>query len=274
MVSRGSFTHCRADRIAAGFASRNGVGGKLLQRALGERTIKTRKLLMKKNRAPFEEKYAALATDWNVSDEIVSYIVRRYTKLLEKELKTLESDEFRLPGYFRDRRSPEEYLYDLVDGWLIEDIVCDAWLRSRLQERVPTAKVRHMGTNRDRTIQKSQPRNISTDPDFVFLIEEQERAVELQMARALLKTGYDMKVSKVQQALKRDSCFLWVLLPTAQYFVVRPSVDLANIEPMANPAWGGKMVYRVSLEMVSEMGLGNLRDPLSDGALRRLGALA
>ena len=103
------------------------------------------------------KKYSNIPDRWGVDGDIVYYILRRYEKLLDNEIKNLQKNSMRLPKFFRDRRSDEEYVYDIIDGWVMEDIICDAWLRPRLLKVANNIEIKAMGTNRDRVIQKYDP---------------------------------------------------------------------------------------------------------------------
>lgn len=171
-------------------------------------------------RKPFEDKYSAIASEWNVNPSLVNYIIRRYTKELEKNLSRLSKGEkVTLPRYFADKRTDAEYIYDLIDGWIVEDFICDAWLKDRLEKVERGVKIKHMGTNRDREVHFNGQRKITTKPDFVYQLPSgREVKVELQMARKL-RSSYDMKESKVQRAIKDGSViYLWILLPSDEYF--------------------------------------------------------
>jgi len=208
-------------------------------------------------RRPFEEKYSNLAERWKICSSLVNYIIRLYTKKLEKALSLLnEGRKIKLPRYFADRRTDAEYIYDLIDGWLVEDIICDAWLKSRLEQIEPNVKIKHMGTNRDREIQFDSPRKITTKPDFVYQLPSgKEVKIELQMAREL-RNFYDMKESKIKRAIKDGSViYLWILLPSDEYFLLPPRI-FESREPVPNPRWGGKKVYTTSISEVKEKNWG------------------
>ena len=215
------------------------------------------------DRRNFEEKHSDLPKRWRIKADLVNYIIRRYVKKLKQELELLKSKEIKLPSFFRDRRTDEEYVYDLVDGWLIEDIVCDAWLRERLIFRDKEIKVKHMGTNRDRTLQKYNPRKITTEPDFEYVTSKgKEVKVELQMARKAIKAGYDMKQSKVTRAEKNGHLFLWVIIPDDIFFIIEPGKDLKGISPTPNHLWGGKLVYHLPKERLNKIGMYNMVDEI------------
>ena len=208
-------------------------------------------------RMPFEEKYFNLAERWRIDPSLVNYIIRLYTKKLEKALSLLsEGRRITLPRYFADRRTDAEYIYDLIDGWLVEDIICDAWLKSRLEQVEPKIKIKHMGTNRDREIQFDSPSRITTKPDFIYQLPNgKEIKIELQMAREL-RNSYDMKEGKIRRAIKDGNViYLWILLPSDEYFLLTPTI-FEHREPAPNPRWGGKKVYTVSTNEVKKKGWG------------------
>ena len=200
------------------------------------------------------KKYSDLPDRWNIDKDIVFYILRRYEKLLISETEKLKSESMKLPKYFKDRRTDEEYIYDIIDGWAMEDIICDAWLRPRLLKINKDIEIKVMGTNRDRIIQKHTPSNITTNPDFIFSFKGKDVGIELQMARSELKNGYDMKDTKVQRAIKNGNYFLWVIIPNNEFFIIDPKKEMVNIKPQPNPLWGGKMVYHISQEFIKNIG--------------------
>src|SRR3989344_2268216 len=205
-------------------------------------------------RVSFLKKYSDLPDRWNIDKDIVFYILRRYEKLLISETEKLKSESMKLPKYFKDRRTDEEYIYDIIDGWVMEDIICDAWLRPRLLKINKDIEIKVMGTNRDRIIQKYNPSNITTNPDFIFSFKGKDMGIELQMARSELKNGYDMKDTKVQRAIKNGNCFLWVIIPNDEFFIIDPQKEMTNIKTQPNPLWGGKMVYHISQEFIKNIG--------------------
>ncbi len=205
-------------------------------------------------RDSFSKKYSGLPKRWNINSDIVFYILRRYEKLLNIEIEKLKSEEIKLPKYFKDRRTDEEYIYDIIDGWVMEDIICDAWLRPRLLKINSNLEIKVMGTNRDRVIQKYNANNITTNPDFIFTVDGKDIGIELQMARGVLKSGYDMKDTKVQRAIKNGSYFLWVIIPNDEFFIINPQKEMIGMPTQSNPLWGGKMVYHISNKFIEDIG--------------------
>ena len=223
-------------------------------------------------RDSFSKKYAQISSLWNIDNDLVFYIIRRYEKLFIQEVEKLKTEEMALPKYFKDRRTDEEYIYDIMDGWLMEDIICDAWLRPRLLKINQNIDIKVMGTNRDRVIQKYNPNAITTNPDLIFSLNGEEIRIELQMARKILSNGYDMKETKVNRAIQEGNYFLWILIPTNEYFIINAKKDIVNIKPTPNPLWGGKIVYHIDYDFINKIGgLGNMKEELSNFYISKLG---
>lgn len=223
-------------------------------------------------RDSFSKKYAQIASLWNIDNDLLFYIIRRYEKLYIQEIEKLKTEGMNLPKYFKDTRTDEEYIYDIMDGWLMEDVICDAWLRPILLKINPKIKIEVMGTNRDRVIQKYNPNAITTNPDFIFSLNGKETKIELQMARKILSNGYDMKETKVNRAIQDGVYFLWILIPTNEYFIIDTKKDIVNIIPTPNPLWGGKIVYHIGYDFISKIGgLGKMNQGLSSFFVSKLG---
>lgn len=222
------------------------------------------------DRRSFEEKYKNIHEEWNIKQNLTNYIIRRYSKKLVEELDSLKKDKIKLPRYYRDRRTDEEYVYDLIDGWLIEDIICDAWLRDRLLEVNNKIDIKHMGTNRDRKVIKKEKSKITTFPDFIYKVSGEEVKIEMQMARTERIEGYDMKESKVKRAKENGNIFLWIIIPTNKYFICEPEEDLKDIKPFSNPLWGGKKVYRLSKKKLEEIGEYDMKKSINKKNWRKL----
>ncbi len=223
----------------------------------------------------FSEKYSSLANFWNMDNDLLYYIIRRYEKLYDIEIEKLKDEGMQLPNYFKDKRTDEEYIYDLIDGWVMEDIICDAWLRPRLLKIDSSIIIKVMGTNRDRVIQKNNPKAISTEPDLIFSRNGVETRIELQMARKAIPGGYDMKQTKVERAIRENNYFLWVIIPANKYFIINAQKEMSNLTPIPNPFWGGKIAYHIDQNFISSIGdYSSMSDELSDVYCKKLGLLS
>jgi len=210
-------------------------------------------------RQPFGVKYRNFARRWGVDESEADSIIRRHTERFEEVCERLRRGErLQLPRYFRDARSDEEYMYDLVDGWIVEDLVL-LWLRAKVREINPSVAIERAGANRTRQFEFRRARRITTEPDFRYTDKDGvERRIELQMAREVLEC-FDMKESKVKRALREGrTVFLWVLIPSDEYFFVDPAV-FRDREPKPNPRWGGKLTYKMCLDEVRARQWGSFR---------------
>ncbi|MEM2619359.1 MAG: hypothetical protein QW356_07780 [Candidatus Hadarchaeales archaeon] len=210
-----------------------------------------------------------------MEERIVFELIEFYTVKLGEALLHIQSGgRVRLPKFFSDRRTDEEYIYDLLDGWLVEDIIYKGWLPSRLKKAFPNVQISLTGTDKDRVIELENPSKITTEPDFSYSVSTGFRRIELQMARTE-RDSFDMKESKINRALREGNViYMWIIIPTDQYFLLDPKV-FEGKQPISNPAWGGKKVFRISRSEVEELGVGlfSLREELPVNALKVLGAL-
>ena len=129
-------------------------------------------------RVPISEKYSTLPNLWAIDQDLVLNIIRKYEKLFQSAQEDLKTNRFQLPAHFKDRRSDIEYIYDIMDGWLMEDIICHAWLKPQLKKINPNIEIKVMGTDRDRVIQKYNPKAITTEPDLIFSVGGEEKRID------------------------------------------------------------------------------------------------
>jgi len=223
------------------------------------------------DRRPFNRKYSDLFRHWNLDDATVTGLLRQFDERLRKETDRLKTQPFAIDKYFWDRRTTSEYLYDLIDAWLIEELVANVWLKQRLKEMNVNISLELNGTDKNRLVEKNINENISTEPDLLLKWENRSQPVELQMARRELKNGYDMKETKVKHAQRLHSLFLWIVLPRSEFFIINPIHDLTGILPFENKAWGGKRVYRISQEKIKSLGYYKMSKIFTEDILTKLG---
>ncbi|MEM3723728.1 MAG: hypothetical protein QW179_04735, partial [Candidatus Hadarchaeales archaeon] len=208
-------------------------------------------------RRPFREKYKGVPIRWQVEERIVSELIEFYEKKLDEALLHIRSGgRVGLPSFFRNRRTDEEYIYDLIDGWLVEDIIYKGWLSPRLKKAFPDVQISLVGTDKDRVIEWENPSKITTRPDFKYSVSGKSKRIELQMAREE-RDSFDMKETKIKRALKEgDIIYMWVIIPNDRYFLLDPKF-FEGKRPTPNPNWGGKKVFTISR---SEVELFSLRE--------------
>lgn len=208
------------------------------------------------------DQYNDISKKWNIKDgdKTVSSLVKKYKKIYKQAIDKLnELREARsFSPYMRDRRTPEKYIEDLVEAWLVEDIILQVWLTQRLKKlfpikEYPDFKIVNMGTDLDRKVQftaKMIRANVTTAPDFLLVVQGRTKPIEFQFSRTSLKE-YDMKEGKVNRIDKgRNLVFLWYIQPEDKFFFVDPKWLKETREPVVNFLWGGKMTYKVKSDEV------------------------
>lgn len=190
----------------------------------------------------FKNKYKDIATRWGIEAGLAYTIVDKYQKMWDYGVQEGFDKLFNLV-YFRDRRSPEEYAYDLMEGWLLEELVANGWLTKKVFELDPKAVVLIKGSDKDR-VMKSNPYEITTEQDVQIIWGNgNAKKVEIQSTRQGRRRSYDHKVGKVKRAQKDSSIFLWVNPVEDEMFLVNSGDLLTNAYKRANFAYGGKETY-------------------------------
>lgn len=190
---------------------------------------------MKLTGSNYYEKYKDLSDVWGLDEDIVLKVLDKYCLILAHELVDLVENPVSLPGYLKDRRKPEQYVENIISGWLIEEMVLEWFIDRGLSCELA-------GNDKNRVIQKKQVINISSDADLIV----NNRQVEIQLANVKLKS-YDVKENKINRALKNNTLIMFLLLQEDCYFVIDPKKDLAEATLYANPRFFGKMCYNFKI---------------------------
>ena len=190
------------------------------------------------DRRLFTEKYPDIAKAWGLEghEPQIKSIVCGYSGKYERELPLVQNGEIKLDKYYQDNRQPEEYFYDVLDAWVVEDIA-EIWLKERLSKLNPAFVVGRLGSDKDRIFQTRDSYKITTNADFVCSLNGFKRKIEMQMSRRSRRT-YDMKKGKVERAFREGILFLWFVIPENAYFFCDPNKDLKDVKPTCNPDWG------------------------------------
>jgi hypothetical protein len=219
------------------------------------------------NAAPFSE-YIEIAKRWGLEEEIIEKIVIKNRDLLSFWLR--EAEKFKqkypmkslFPKFLRDVRTDEEYIRDIVEGWLIEDLIF-VWLQHKISKLDSKASIEMSGTDKSRKIIFGTQKGITTKPDIKVTFSNGKVVyIEFQSARKKLY-AFDMKKDKVENILKKDRpkfIFLWWDKVRNKYFILKPTELITKVKPTPNPLWGGKETYRVK---ISQIRLRDMVVPLS-----------
>lgn len=192
-----------------------------------------------------KEKYKSIGSRWELPNDIVLELVSRHEKEFER-WKYLGFDNLLNLTYHRDRRTPEEYAYDIVEGWLIESLLAE-WLKKIVTKLDPKAEVTINGSDKDRRI-KIKLTDITTIQDVLITWSNGTRKkVEIQSSRKGRRKSYDHKKGKVKRAFEDNSVFLWVNSLEDEIFMVHPDDLRTNSRKKPNFAYGGKETYEFFL---------------------------
>lgn len=213
-------------------------------------------------RIPFLEKYVTLPERWGIDEEKAKRLMELYWLIFEQN----KSLKIELPkDSFQDIRTDVEYIYDLIEGWLFEDIIFSLWLPRKIHSLYPNLyfKVLWAGSDRNRVLQSKDHKKITTKPDVMLVTQDSKVNIELQIARQP-RMVFDMKTTKVNRAKfsKIPTVFLWILVPSDSYFVLDPNI-LEERFIRKNSSWGNKEVYSINIYQVKELcGIYSMKDDL------------
>lgn len=216
----------------------------------------------------FKDKYSTIANDWNLTKGVCTRIINKYTKKLEQELS--DPTPVALPPHFKDRRTDKEYIFDIVEGWLVEDLVL-AWIR----HRVPGLTAGRSGKDADRLIQRLKHGKIGSRPDlYIRTPRAVKRLLEVQMSRIKDQPRFDIKTTKVDYLRRKGGCIIFILLEENKFFMLlgRHILQLGK-KPEPNPCFGGKMTYCFTREDIEKIGLYRLDGDIPDEFCERIGIL-
>jgi len=159
-------------------------------------------------------------------------LLHRSHTILARELKKHQQDPLELPPYFKDRRTVEEYITDIVEWRLVEDALCYIFMHIGLEVTMD-------GTDQAREILRKWS-HIRSDQDMIV----NGYKVEIQMARKNL-SSYDMKEYKIHNMIRDKSCIFWVLVETWEFFTIREE-NVTVMDKKVNAKRWGKIVYNIS----------------------------
>jgi len=184
-------------------------------------------------RENYYTKYRDVYERWKLPKTECYDIINKYATLLIRELLKNEKEGIKLPSYYKDLRTPHDYIYDIIDGWLIEDLVL-LWLTTH---GVAAAKY---GDDKNNVIIRHNSKKITNKQDIII---NNIKPLELQLSRNI-RSIYHIKINKAKRLMEDDGILMYVIYPTDSYFLIS-SKDFANLQPKANPCWGGKVAYEI-----------------------------
>jgi len=178
----------------------------------------------------FYEKYKNIYKDWSIDKDEVKKILDTSVLRLVNEL--LDETPWTLNRFFRDTRTNEEYLYDLIEGTLFEELLV-LWYRTNGH----TAK--RIGSDADNKIIRSGKTKITTSAD----LEVDGKLVEVQVSRQGVRDKYHIKLSKGNRILKGLNTLIFIV--NNNYFIVGKE-EITKAPIIRNPCFGGKECYEIT----------------------------
>ena len=133
------------------------------------------------------------------------------------------------------------------------------WLRSKIKKTDKKAYVEKFGG--DKFIWFLRKGGITREPDFIVkYCTKKNEYIEFQYAKEELK-AYDFKVSKIapkdkklkKRIPKKDTKILYIIKPTNEVAILKPSWIVCNSKETIAPAWGNAPVFRVPKEKITKI---------------------
>lgn len=204
---------------------------------------------MAKIRSTFKEKAQVLSNALNLEFTLVSKLCESYQSKLNRVLQ--EENLCNYTESLRDKRTTKEYLYDLFDGWLVEDLLTFK-LGQELKQIDKDYRLLLQGCEmglEGRNVFFSS-KMISSKSDLEIALRNKKIKIELQFANQD-RQSYDIKETKMRQLRKEQAFILIYSLDKKQGFILDTQKDrnLGKMQP--NPRWGGKMSFNFSKETIS-----------------------
>ncbi|TET56938.1 MAG: hypothetical protein E3J52_11105 [Promethearchaeota archaeon] len=176
-----------------------------------------------RKRTEFLSRYRDKELSWSIPGATLSGVLIAANQQLIDEI--LDPTPFNISSYHRDSRSDHQYIYDLIDGRVIEDLLV-AWFEAAGR------KVYRSGSDADNIIHRGSGKKITSNFD---LTDEEFNKIEVQMSKQSRKT-YHVKENKGKRLMTKGGQIYFIILEDDTYFIVKPE-DLIGVPVKFNPAW-------------------------------------
>lgn len=205
---------------------------------------------MNKQRIAFSSKFKNLSQVFQIQPSSLSDFLKGYELQYQSAVKEMQDEKFSFN--LRDNRTVSEYLYDLCEGWIMEDLI--AWKIQQLLSEKGNYQVKLNGCEVSQSGRKIITTKINSKSDLV-VVGNTEQKLEIQFANAD-RSSYDIKENKVKQAKKEKALIFVYSLPLSQGFLVDAlsPVHMRVAQLISNPGWGGKQAYRFSKQDIPSLG--------------------
>lgn len=133
----------------------------------------------------------------------------------------------------------------------ITELEVISWFENKLKEIHESQDVTVRKSGGDAYIWFLRSGRISGEPDYVATINGDDHYFEFQYSNKNDLQYYDFKVSKVGKKIKGkriphlNRSFLYIVKPSSQFAIFKPTWILQNGEEGGVPAWGNRTAFRV-----------------------------
>lgn len=178
----------------------------------------------------YREKYHDIHIKWSIDEkETIKILDDAFERLIEE---LIDPTPWNLHKSLRDRRTNDEYLMDLIEGRLFEDLLV-LWYKSRGHS------AKRVGFDCDNKVIRSGWTKSNTQAD----LEVDGKLLEVQISRSGKRKNYHIKKYKGERILKGITVLQFIT--GDEYFMVGPE-ELGRAQLMKNPSFGGKECYEIT----------------------------
>jgi hypothetical protein len=182
----------------------------------------------------YYEKYIDTHKNWGLSElEVKKILDNAFIQLIEE---LIDDTPWTISKYYKDNRTNDDYVYDLIEGRVIEDLLV-LWYQTNGNQ------AKRVGSDCDNRIVRSGKAKITTSAD----LEVNGELVEVQVSRQGKRNNYHIKKNKGNRILKGLNTLMFVV--DNDYFIVDKEL-LIQCPIEKNYLWGGKETYVVDNSMI------------------------
>lgn len=205
---------------------------------------------MQKLRIPFTKKFQSLSDVFKINPKSLNDFLKGYEQQYINSATEMQNEKFSYN--LRDNRTVSEYLYDLCEGWIMEDLL--AWKIQQLLSLKGNYQVKMNGCEVTATGRKIITSKITSKSDLVIM-GNQEQKLEIQFANRDRDT-YDIKETKIKEARREKALIFVYSLPLTKGFLIDPlSPSHMNVSQLeSNAGWGGKQAYKFHKRDIVHLG--------------------
>ncbi len=184
---------------------------------------------MKTKRISYYDKYKDLYKRWSIKEESILSIISDYSFRLVEELS--DDEPWNIDNFFRDNRLIEEYIFDLLEGQMIEEFICE-WFREK------GCAAEKVGSDAIGKLIRNKSSKITTKPDIMV----NNKYIEIQISRRGRLDYYHIKKHKGDRISKELNTLMFIIQD--EYIIIdKEIIDRSKL--VKNSYWGNKLCYEI-----------------------------